>query len=202
MGRLPIDVREARPDDASELIDLWRRCVSEARAGEPHHGVLDRPPPTPEEAAEALRYGAACHDRSLYVATCGGRVAGALHLSVAQVSPIHVERTPVVSDLLVHPDFRRRGVASALLATVAEVADDVDSEMVFAWAPSASRDAHRFLTRLGFGQYATVRAARVRVLAARSAIRTTSSKGAGRLIAVRRSLRRTLTEPVGRARSD
>ncbi|WP_262851955.1 GNAT family N-acetyltransferase [Mumia quercus] len=191
MARTPLEVREAVPADASALIDLWRLCVAgdPATAGDVGPSLVVWHEPSVGEATEALRLLEADDRRRLCVATVGERVVGAIHVELATTTPLHLSSTVVVSELHVHPSFRRRGIASSLMGVAVEWAEAAGSGLVYAWAPSASRDAHRFLTRIGFGQYATVRAARLRVLQARAAARA-SGRGTGRLIAVRRSLRR------------
>jgi len=86
--------------------------------------------------------------------------------------------------------FRRKSVASVLMSAAVSWAEEHDCELVLTTAPASSRDAHRFLTRLGFGQVAVVRGAQTSALRSKFVGMATSSKGTGRLIAVRRTLRR------------
>ncbi len=191
MARTPLEVREAVPADARALIDLWSVCVSgDPGASEGSSVVRLWEAPSLTEAAEAVRLLEADPRRRLCVAAVAGSVVGAIQLELTTRTPLHLSSTVIVSELHVDPRSRRRGVASSLMGVAAQWAEDVGSSVVYAWAPSASRDAHRFLTRIGFGQFATVRAARVRTLRAR-AVGRGSSRSTGRLIAVRRSLQRT-----------
>ncbi|MFD1826651.1 GNAT family N-acetyltransferase [Mumia zhuanghuii] len=189
---MPLEVREAVPADAKTLIDLWRVCVS----GDPGTAeattmtVVAWQEPSVAEATEALGLLDTDARRRLCVATIADQVVGAIQVELAPQTPLHLSSMVIVSELHVHPRFRRRGIASSLMSVAVDWAEDAGSSLVYAWAPSASRDAHRFLTRIGFGQFATVRAARVRILRARAAKRA-SGRSTGRLIAVRRSLLRT-----------
>ncbi|MBW9206186.1 GNAT family N-acetyltransferase [Mumia sp. zg.B53] len=195
MARLQMEVREAVPGDARSLIDLWSVCVAEGAAlADPTQVVAAWEEPSEDEARQALTLVGDSTSRRLCVAVFGDRVVGAIHVDLSPATPLHLRTVVVVSELHVDPRFRRKGVACALMNVAVDWAEQVDSSLVYAWAPSDSRDAHRFLTRLGFGHYATVRAAKVRVLRARAVGRTGASRGTGRLIAVRRSLRRTRGE--------
>ncbi|MGH1562737.1 N-acetyltransferase family protein [Mumia sp. DW29H23] len=192
MARLPLEVREARPSDARGLIDLWSACVADgASLTDATQVVAEWDEPSEDEATEALGRLDDSSSRRLCVAVFGDRVVGAIQVDLSAATPLHLRTVVVVSELHVHPRYRRKGIAWSLMNVAVDWAEQVDSSLVYAWAPSASRDAHRFLTRIGFGHYATVRAAKVRVLRARAAGRTAASRGTGRLIAVRRSLRRT-----------
>jgi GNAT superfamily N-acetyltransferase len=63
-----------------------------------------------------------------------------------------IEVTPVlhVTHLLVCPKHRRRGVGRALLAGAVHLADEMGVDRVLGTASSGSREANRYLARLGF----------------------------------------------------
>ncbi|WP_370619311.1 GNAT family N-acetyltransferase [Mumia sp. Pv 4-285] len=202
MARLPLEIRDARPDDAGELIALWSLCVAEGLNDETDPLSVGWDVPTEEESRHALAEISRAPSQRLCVALSGPQIVGVMKADLSAATPLHLRSVVVVSELHVHPRHRRRGVAWSLMSIAAEWADQVGSSVVYAWAPAPSRDAHRFLTRIGFGHFATVRAARVRVLQARLAGRTASGRGTGRLIAVRRSLRRTHEEAAAAGATD
>ncbi|MDO9379378.1 MAG: GNAT family N-acetyltransferase [Nocardioidaceae bacterium] len=192
MSRLPVVVRHAEPEDAASLIELWTACVDLAGNDAPdsfNTGTLWRQP-TVAEAATAVDAYVASPERRLMVALLDGEIVGVLAVSLRPLTPIHTTRTMVVSDLHISPACRRKFVASTLMSAAVSWAEECDCEVVLTSAPASSRDAHRFLTRLGFGQVAVVRGAQVSVLRSRFAGIATSSKDTGRLIAMRRTLRR------------
>ncbi|MFC6149782.1 MULTISPECIES: GNAT family N-acetyltransferase [Mumia] len=202
MGRLPLEIREAHPDDARELIELWSLCVAEGLSAETDPLSVGWVVPTEDESRAALADISRRTSQRLCVAVSGEQIVGVMKADLAAATPLHLRSVVVVSELHVHPRHRRRGVAWSLMSIAADWADQVGSAVVYAWAPAPSRDAHRFLTRIGFGHFATVRAARVRVLQARLAGRSASGRGTGRLIAVRRSLRRTTEEAAAAGAAD
>ncbi len=63
-----------------------------------------------------------------------------------------IDLTPAVhvTHLLVAPTHRRRGVGRTLLAAVVHLADERGVDRVLATAASGSREANRYLARLGF----------------------------------------------------
>jgi N-acetylglutamate synthase-like GNAT family acetyltransferase len=74
-------------------------------------------------------------------------------LIVAKMDEIGaIDLTPAlhVTHLLVAPSHRRRGVGRALLAAAVHLADERGVDRVLATAASGSREANRYLARLGF----------------------------------------------------
>lgn len=67
-----------------------------------------------------IRNGVAANNRIVIVARLEGRIAGTVQLD-CDTSPNQAHRADV-SKLLVHPDFRRRGVARVLMVTLEEQA--------------------------------------------------------------------------------
>jgi ribosomal protein S18 acetylase RimI-like enzyme len=75
-------------------------------------------------------------------------------------------RTPAlhVSHLVVARKFRRRGVGRALLTAIVHIAEHRGVEQILASAVTTSRDANRYLARLGFAPYVVRRVASTAVL--------------------------------------
>ena len=191
MSRVPIVVREAELEDAAALIDIWDKSNAvdyDSYDSETAGGI--RRKPTVAEAADAMSEQLADPDRRVLVAVRDGDVVGAIAFSRQLLSVIHTDKVIVVTDLHVAPRHRRRLIASTLLSAGVRWAEDTDCEVMMAVSPADSRDANRFLNRLGFGQVAVIRAAQVSALRSRFAGIATSSKFTGRLIALRRTMRR------------
>lgn len=105
---LPVDGFDARLDDLSGLLHA---CVL---AGASVNFIL------PFEPAEArafwqrkIRPGLSAGTRLLLLAECGGVLAGSVQLDTG--TPPNQAHRAEVSKLLVHPDFRRRGIARLLM---------------------------------------------------------------------------------------
>lgn len=187
MARTPVTIRMACVDDAADLIEVWTRSG----------GDIARDPVLPEagdarlfEAQSSIARIAVDPEQQLLVAEHDGRMVGAMHVRRGPISPLQLAEIVHVSHLYVLPDVRRRGIASALLSTAACWAEEKDSSHLVAISPAKSRDAQRFLARLGFGQVAVVRAAAVPALLARFAGSAGVARHTSRLIAARRSLGR------------
>lgn len=156
MSRYPVQVRDAVPEDAAAVIDVWadfRRTTDRDTAE--------------VEAANALARIVADPDERLLVAVVEDAVVGAAHLVRAGISPIHTETAIHVTHLHVLGGHRRHGVGKALMEAAVSWAEEKDTGHLIAAAPVSSRDANRFMARLGLSPIATVRGASVPALRAK-----------------------------------
>jgi GNAT superfamily N-acetyltransferase len=201
VARTVVGVRVARPADAGDLVDVWTEATRQDGAPRDDDTEVDVRPEAYAEAAEAIARVDGDPDELLLVAEADGKVVGALHLRRAPISPIQLAQAVHISHLHVRPGHRRRGIASALLNAATSWAEDTKSAHLLATTPASSRDAHRFLARLGFCQVAVLRGVSVSALRARLAGATVvpftagpadglRAGGTGRLVAARRRLRR------------
>ena len=187
MSRCAVPVRDAHPEDADALLRVWSP-VGAGRASEQDG----------QAARASLARIAADPDQRLLVALVEGTVVGAVHLVRATVSPVHCESAVHVTHLHVLESHRRRGVGRALMEAVVGWAEEKDTVHVIAAASAGSRDANRFMARLGLGQVAVLRGATVAGLRAKlpveppaaARVGSRSSRTVGQVIVQRRSLRR------------
>jgi GNAT superfamily N-acetyltransferase len=163
VARNPVRVRDALPEDAGALVAMWRENTeTSARL----------PAPSVDSAARAIgRLGLDPVQRLLVGTVDDERVevVGVAHALRAPLSPIHEEATVHLGYLFVDAAHRRRGVGHTLLAVVAAWADETRTTHLMANVSAASRDANRFLARLGLASVATVRTAPVVALRERLA---------------------------------
>ena len=124
-----------------------------------------------------------------------GGVVGFVVVSDDELASINPTPVLTVSHLTVHPKARRRGIGRALMAAVVHLAEDRGVDHVVATANSGSRDANRYLARLGFAPLVIRRIAPTSVLRRSLGI----ADGPDRL-ALRRRLR-TTRSAVASARS-
>jgi GNAT superfamily N-acetyltransferase len=184
--RCPAHVRDARPGDASALIEVWATLTAAGGA-------------SVTEAADAAARIATDPDQRLLVAVVDERVVAAVHLARAALSPIHTEQAVQLSHLHVLEGYRRHGVGRALLEAAVSWAEDGHIEHVLAAATVSDREANRFMTRLGLTQVAVLRGATVGALRAKlpvhppvaAVVGHRSVRGVGQVLAQRRSLRRS-----------
>jgi len=190
LSRHPAHVRDAAPEDAEALLAVW--------ADFSRRTATDTGRPPAEEAACAVARIAAEPDERLLVAVLDDEVVAAAHLIRARLSPIHCESAIHVSHLHVLPKYRRRGIGRMLIEAAVTWAEEKDTTHVLAAASVHSRDANRFMARLGLAQVAVVRAATVGALRAKlpvepppgAMVSSRNHRSVGQVIAARRSMRR------------
>lgn len=191
MSRYALDVRDARPEDASELLQLWAEAGSRG---------AEAPTPRPvDEAATALAQVAADPDERVVVGFYEGELVAAIHLCRAAMSPLHTDMAVHTSYLLVLPEHRKHGFARAMLDVAVTWAEEKDVTHVTAITSSNSRDTNRFLARLGLATVATVRVANTTMLRRKltpELLRPLDGRrNLGRLLAQRRSAQRRPFDP-------
>ena len=198
MSRNPVHVRDATPEDVDALLEIWTDFSSR-----PHSERLPVALPAVDAVAAVART-AADPDERLIVGVVDDEVIGAAHLRRAPMSPIHSESAVHVTHLHVLEKFRRRGVGHALVEAAVTWAEEKDSGHVMAAASANSRDANRFMARLGLVQFAIARAATVGDLRAKLPVEppaaawvgTRSHRSVAQVLTQRRSLRRAQARSV------
>jgi len=191
MPRQSPQVRDACPEDAAELLQLWAET---SRTGESL-------PRAQEDAERALASIAAEPDKRLLVAEVGGQVVAALQLTRAQLSPLVVDDVLHTSYLLVRPQHRRHGYAHALMEAAVGWAEEKDISEITA-ATDTNRETNRFLARMGLATMATVRHAstatlRKKLSVERGRVGVGHNRHLAEVLAQRRSMRRRQAADTG-----
>ena len=196
-ARTPIVLREADREDAAALIALWAECAG-ASKDEGSEAFTQQSlwrEPDVVEAASAIELNLQLPDRRMFVALAEGEIIGATVCDIRTLTPITTTTVLLVTEIQVSPRFRRRSVASTLLSAVADYGDTKGCEIVIASIPVHAREPHRYLTKLGFNQIAVLRAISASKLQSRLSGKAVNSRDTGKLIAVRRTLRRRQRTP-------
>jgi GNAT superfamily N-acetyltransferase len=188
--RSPVHIRDASPEDATALVEVWGAGRTTGHEGSP--------PALPEASASVARI-SEDPDQRLVVAFIDSQVAGAVHLTRGVLTPIHGDAAVYVGHLQVIDSFRRHGVGRALIEAAVTWAEELNIPHVLAAAAVTSRDANRFMARLGFGQVAVLRGATVTALRAKlpveppaaARVGARSHRSVGQVLVQRRSLRRS-----------
>lgn len=188
MSRCPAQVRQAVEADAAELAELWSGLTRRAA----HSDIL-------AEARAAILRTVERERERIIVAVHLGSVVGAAHLAIGELSPISSETVLRVSHLSVDADMRRRGIGRAMMDAALSFAEEHGVGSIMAASASNSRDANRFMARLGLAQIACVRVAPTAAMRAKlppdmpaAFLRgaSASNRQLGQVIAQRRSMRR------------
>ena len=191
-SRHPIVLRDADREDAAALIALWSECAHASRDEGSEaftQQMLWREPDVPE-AAEAIEFASRRPDKRIIVALQDGEIVGATVCDISTLTPVTMNKTLVVTDIQVSPRRRRRAVASTLLSAAASYGEEHGCEIVVAAIPAHAREPNRYLTKIGFNQIAVLRGIQASKLRSRLTSKATNSRDTGKLIAVRRTMRR------------
>lgn len=181
MSRTPVTLRSAEASDISSLRELWGDIL---RRGGPEEQQAD--------VAAILAEARERNDRCVAVAEVDGVVAGAVFLQATTFTPLNLEPAVLAVSPHVFPQFRRRGVGSALMEAACRFAEQNGITHISTAAAAESRDANRFMARLSFAPQAMLRAAttsavRARLPKARQGTpAATSRKKIDRVLAARR----------------
>lgn len=147
MSRSHVRVRPAELADLPQLLRVVEATDLQLSSPGARQFQADTMANLPERFASIV----SSDDRIVLVAVDEqGDVAGFSVVFEGDVAAITMVRALHVSHLLVAPGQRRRGVGRALVAAAVHLADQRGIEHVVATAVSGSRDANRYLARLGF----------------------------------------------------
>ncbi|MEU1590413.1 GNAT family N-acetyltransferase [Micromonospora sp. NPDC005710] len=136
-------VRAATPqDDPEQVFDVLR------------HLAPDAVRPGADLLATAWRDLHAQRGRRLLLAVAGDTLVGTLDTLVAPNLTHGARPYMVVENVVVAPEWRRRGVARALLLTALDDATAAGCYKVQLVSHAARTDAHRFYASLGFARSA------------------------------------------------
>ncbi|MEU4555112.1 GNAT family N-acetyltransferase [Micromonospora violae] len=129
-------------DDPEQVFDvLWQLAPDDAR-------------PDASQLATAWRGLHAQAGRRLLLAVAGDTVVGTLDTLVAPNLTHGARPYMVVENVVVAPDWRRRGVARALVMAALDDATAAGCYKVQLVSNDARTDAHRFYASVGFAQSA------------------------------------------------
>jgi GNAT superfamily N-acetyltransferase len=147
VSRVCARIRPAEVADIDDLVALIASIDTKS-------GVFSGRPlaQDTEHVAERLQEILQCGERDLLVAVddLSGTIVGLLVAKVDEIGAIEVVHALHVTHLMVTPRHRRRGVGRALLAAAVHLADERGVDRVLATVASGSREANRYLARIGF----------------------------------------------------
>lgn len=184
MSRTQVVLRPAQVADAPFLVGLWRE---DCRRVDHQEQVADIEVliKTAEESAE----------QRLVIAEYAGEPAGAVLLRLDTVTPMNPEPCLQVFSPHVTQSMRRKGVGRSLIEAAVTFAEELNCGQVATAVDTGSRDANRFMARLGLGPRATLRMAPTATVQSKVNMTTPGRAPAGRqlgqILAARRSMRRS-----------
>lgn len=159
-----IRVRPATHDDIGAVVALSDELRRPAVARGTHYGR----PPLPDTGADrAERYARFIDDargRLVVAADEGtGQITG-MALLGRDVADLLGSDAVYMTQVVVAPEFRRRGVGRRLVGAAVAYADEVGSDQIVVGVAVGGRETHRFFARLGFAPLVTRRVASVPAL--------------------------------------
>ena len=148
MSRVNVRVRPAEIPDVDGLVDLTRTIDVSA-------GTFSGKPlqdPAADHLAKRFTEILDEGQRRLLVAVddTSSQIVGLLVAKLDEIGAIEITPVLHITHLLVNPRHRRRGIGRALLAAAVHLADELGLDRVLGTAASGSREANRYLARLGF----------------------------------------------------
>lgn len=187
MSRYSLTTRIATRADAPVLAELWSDAV---RRADPAEQVAD--------LELIVKGSAASPEQRTVVVEYDGQVAGAVHLRITTLTPLNLEPCVQAIQPRVLPDLRGHGVGHALMDAAASYAEENGILHVVTAVPNSSREANRFMARLGLAPAVMYRIGPTAVLRSRVSRQRPQrgSDGAhsgarSKVLATRRSLRRS-----------
>lgn len=175
---LQVDVKDLTPFDLPEVARLsqiardesalgTQLCVGELDRLERHIGVYAQMP-----------------EASVLVAKADGQAVGFALVRTVPAGIFVEVPTTYIEAIFVSESARRRGVGHNLLAAIAQRAQEVGAQEVYALPLPGSRGVQRFLSRLGFAPAAAHRVVSVSVLARNVAaeLGRSSRRSGGRML--------------------
>ncbi len=184
MSRTPTTLREAEARDLPALQELWADIL---RTGTAAEQIAD--------IADLLAQCEQSNDKSIVVAEYDGRIAGGVYLCVSTLTPLNLEPTVLAVSPHVLPDFRRRGVGTALMEAAVRFAELRGVANFTTAANTESRESNRFMARLALAPQATLRSAATATIRSRLTSRAprarsvTTHRHIDKVLAARRSRR-------------
>lgn len=100
---------------------------------------------SPEAISENLNQPSYSPEQDLFVIETGGKIVG-----FASVTPERIARRAIL-DCVVHPEHRRRGLATRLLGCALQRAEEVDARLAHVNVREDNTIANNVLSRFGFG---------------------------------------------------
>lgn len=187
--RSPAVLRTATVDDAALVSQLWAGAMASRDVATMW-----------EDAATIICASASNSGSRVVVAEVEGVVVGAAYLVATTMSPVNLQPVVQVISPNVVPHFRGRGLGQAILECAVAFADERGIAHVVSAAPTGSREANRFMARLGLRPIATLRVAAVPMLRSKLTARQprslASSRQLSQVLAARRTSRRNQDAPV------
>lgn len=183
MPRGHIRVRPAELADVPELVRLVEATDEPLSAPGARQIQAETVAHLPDRFAAIL----ASDDKCVLVAVDElGNIVGMVLVSEGGVGAVTAVPAVHISNLLVARKYRRRGIGRALLAATVHLADQRGIEHIVASVVAGSRDANRYLARLGFAPLV------VRRLATTTTLRRSLGivDGSNRMALLRRARRR------------
>ncbi len=139
---MDIKIRKAKDKDLSSILQLYA-----------HLGMDDGSILTLKQALKIFGRIQTYPDYNLYIAVAKGKVIGTFALLVMDNLGHTGTRSGVVEEVVVHPDYRRRGIGGRMMKFAVDYCRKRDCYKMALSSNVQREDAHRFYEALGFKKH-------------------------------------------------
>ena len=147
-------VRPAGRRDRDRLVELWLGLLAHHEPLDPHYRVRPGSEPEWRRLVDGLLAG---DDTAVFVFEQDGALLGFVTVQVERASPVLVERSRAeITDLMVEPGARRRGVGRALAEAAAGWIRERGVEGTIVRVAAHNPEAQGFWRALGFSDFMDV----------------------------------------------
>ncbi len=145
-------VRKPREEELDQLADLIKRFYIFNEEFDPAWSIVADPDNTARIVAKEYIEGAG----ETLVALIDSQVVGYIHAEIRENKMLEASKIGVITEVYVHPQARRRGIASRLVEEMQALLGEKGVRHVAAEFPAQNFVAKEFYSKLKFRPYASI----------------------------------------------
>ena len=141
-------IRHATIQDIPQIIPLWRELSEMHGEMEPMFKIVDN---AEEKFAEYLNLILTKESYSVFVAEIDSKIVGYIIAGISTTPEVFVIRRRLyIQDMMVSPEYRRKGIARKLVGEVFVLAKERDIEKMDLLAAVKNEESNKFWRAMGF----------------------------------------------------
>jgi ribosomal protein S18 acetylase RimI-like enzyme len=147
-----IHVRKPREEDLDQLADLIKRFYLFNEEFDPAWSIV----PDPDNSARTLAKEYIEGSGKTLVALIDSTIVGYIHAEIRENKMLEAGKLGVITEIYVHPQARRRGIASRLVEEMQALLSEEKIRHIAAEFPAQNFVAKEFYSKLKFRPYADI----------------------------------------------